>query len=743
MKYKTYALVTILFLIILTIEFCHPKDKSETKYTTQNNSYAGDEACKSCHANQYKDWLQSDHYKSIQKATDSSVLGDFNNATYKADGVESHYFKKDNKFYINTQGDDGMNHDYEIVYAFGHYPLQQYLVQFPDGKIQATRDSWDSKSKKWFHQYAGQNIHYRDWLHWTGNAQNWNTMCAECHSTDYKKNYSIENDSYHSTFSILKVSCEACHGMGKNHIDYINSNDYKAGNKIKNSLLLLANNTDQNAQINTCAPCHAVQSNIDSNKLVSEELLDNYIPQIPNTERFQADGQVREEDYNYASFLQSKMYARNVKCSNCHNPHSGKLVMTGNQVCMQCHAKTYDSPEHHKHNINTAGSTCINCHAPGKYYMGNDLRHDHSFRAPRPDLSVQYKATTNACNDCHKDKSAQWASDAVVKWYGPKRKYHFAEDLIPGSTINDKSESHLIKLIADTSVPDIIKATAANYLGKINTPNSLNTLMSCLSHKNALVRYHALESLINFSASISDKKAVAVLLKDKVKAVRIAAAQLVNSIGINQFLSEYQSDYNKAKTEAESHLLFNADFAHGNIAIGDYYARNNDYEAAQKYYVRAIKKDSLANLARLNLAITYNSKGDNAAALTTLLEAIKTDPKNAQAWYNIALIYSELKDNANALKSFEKAVILKADNPRLYYNYSLLLQQTGNKTQAISTVQKGLTIYPEEESLNYIMAYLLIEDKQLNKAISYAKRLQQMNPDNPDYQQIFSVLQLK
>ena len=274
----------------------------------------------------------------MQVANDSTVEGDFKNTSYTADGVTSHFFKKGDKYFINTQGPDGNNHDYEIKYTFGYYPLQQYLIAFPGGKLQVTRQSWDSKNKKWFDQYAGQKIPAHDWLHWTGNAQNWNTECAACHSTNLQKNYDFNNDTYHTTYSLMTVSCESCHGAGQLHIDYIKSADYKNGKKVKDSYLQMTKNSNQQTQINTCAPCHSRRSEVSADKLASSQFLDNYIPQIPTKEFYYADGQAKDEDYVYTSFLESKMYSRGVECSNCHNPHSGKVLYTTNQLmpAMSC-----------------------------------------------------------------------------------------------------------------------------------------------------------------------------------------------------------------------------------------------------------------------------------------------------------------------------------------------------------------------------------------------------------------------
>ena len=242
-------------------------------------------------------------------------------------------------------------------------------------------------------------------------------MCASCHSTNLQKNYNIDSDSYDTTFSVINVSSESCHGAGQSHIDFISGDDYWNGKRIPGSYLHLDKGSGQLAQINTCAPCHARKSNLSASLIQSGEIMDNYIPEIPTTEHFHADGQVNDEDYIYTSFLQSKMFRRDVKCSNCHNPHSGNILFAGNQLCLQCHAKTYYDPSHTFHPAGITGSECKSCHMPGKLYMGNHLRHDHSFRVPRPDLSVKY-GTPNACTNCHANKTPQWAADAVIKWYG-------------------------------------------------------------------------------------------------------------------------------------------------------------------------------------------------------------------------------------------------------------------------------------------------------------------------------------
>lgn len=734
-------LISIVLLVVFRVfivDSCTSKYIKYSDIQSQPAEYVGDQSCKKCHATEFKEWKQSHHYMSMLPPNDSTVKGDFNNVTFTADGVTSRFYKKGKKFFINTEGDDGKNHDFEVKYIFGFTPLQQYLVQFPQGRMQVPRLSWDVNKKKWFNQYAGQNIPSHDWLHWTGNAQNWNTMCATCHSTNLRKNYDIKTDTYKTSYSIINVSCESCHGAGKQHVDFIND-DYKSGERIAGSFMKLAKNSKQTEELNTCAPCHARISEINGKHIESKEIMDNYIPQIPDTEFFHADGQVNDEDYIYTSFLQSRMFHKGVTCSTCHNPHSVKLKRPGNQTCTLCHIPTqYDVPKHTFHKTGTPAAECKNCHMPGKYYMGNDYRHDHSFRVPRPDLSVKY-GTPNACSNCHKDKSEKVLADAVVKWYGPKRKYHFAEDLIPGSRLDAESEKHLTKIIDNKFVPKIIKATATFYLGSIPTQTSLNTILARLASKEAQIRYRALRSLASFPTD-SWMEAVGPLLSDKVRAVRIAAADLYITIPSNQIPENYAKPFALAQIELEKSLRYQTDFSTGNVMLADYYLKLKEYDNAEKFYLRGLKKDSNMNYAWLNLSAAYNSQGKNAQALQALESALKNDSKNERIYYNMALLQNEMNNIPAAEKAFAKAVELKSSNPRVYYNYGLLLNQNKKFKEAEVVLTKGIQINPADPELYYALTYVYIQSNNRAKTMQTAMKLKQLDPSNPNYQQLFSSL---
>ena len=161
-------------------------------YASEPAQFTGSAVCAGCHSSQTKLWSTSHHALAMQKATEATVLGDFANAKFEHFGVTTTFSRSGDKFIVRTDGPDGTLRDYQIAYTFGVYPLQQYLIEFPDGRIQALSIAWDARpqtegGQRWFHLYPNEPIPHDDLLHWTGPYQNWNFGCAECHSTDVRQ----------------------------------------------------------------------------------------------------------------------------------------------------------------------------------------------------------------------------------------------------------------------------------------------------------------------------------------------------------------------------------------------------------------------------------------------------------------------------------------------------------------------------------------------------------------------------
>lgn len=711
--------VSIMMMIILLS--CESKTEQEDYRELTNalladsEGYLGDASCVSCHQEAFKSWQGSHHDLAMQLVTEESVLGNFDSIHASLDGVKYFFFRKASDFFVKVKEIDGSENEFKIAYVFGFTPLQQYLVDFPDGKKQVLRVSWDSIKNKWFHQYAGDEIAVTDWLHWTRGAQNWNTMCAECHSTNLKKNYFVEKDSFHTTYSSINVSCESCHGPGLKHVNWANS-DQSEMNK------WVIEGKDQHTQLNMCAPCHARRAKLTKNLVPGLTFEDQYMVQNISSEYYHEDGQILEEDYVYGSFLQSKMHAQGIKCSDCHNVHSLELKFTGNKLCLQCHVPDYDTQKHHFHKENTEAAQCINCHMTGKHYMGNDFRRDHSFRIPRPDQSALY-GTPNACNECHTEKSEQWAADSVVKWYGKDRNPHFSDYLILSQRegLDPEDRKKLDTFINDLNYPFIARSTVINSLSYSNEAQ-VTALLTALKDSAAIVRYNALLQFRGMNPS--DRMSIARKhLNDSVRLVRIGSAQLLIGFDATGWDESEKLLLDKANGELQEMLYSNADFATGRLQLGDYYMQLNDVKTAIRHYEMALKKDTLLFPVYSNLATAYSIAGKSDMALETINIWIDHDPDAGRAYYLRALLNFELGNNEIAVEDLGMAIALDPSDTRSMYNLATYYYQVKSFDKAIIHAEKALQIDPDNGDLKYLYALILKETGETDKSNKILREL--------------------
>jgi predicted CXXCH cytochrome family protein len=522
-------------------------------------TFVGSDTCAQCHPAEAKLWRTSQHKLAMDHATDASVLGDFNDRDFDYHGVRSRFFHKDGKFFVETDGPDGKFATFEVKYTFGVDPLQQYLIELPDGRLQALSIAWDSRPKeqggqRWFHLYPNEEIKHDDVLHWTKLNQNWNFMCAECHSTGVRKNYDAANDRFATSFSEISVGCEACHGQGSRHVAWARSQqswfvktedpakgllvrfderrdvvwriDSKTGNVQRNFTPALVRR-----EVETCGLCHARRGEFSEDWVPGRWLSDTHIVSPLTRGLYCADGQMEDEVYNYASFKQSRMFAAGVTCGDCHEPHAAKLRAPGDGVCMQCHAaEKYATAAHHRHESASPPLACASCHMSERIYMVIDRRHDHSFRVPRPDLSVKL-GTPNACNDCHTDKSPQWTAEAIERWHGPNRKGFQNYTAAFHSAWNGQADAAaLLGIVAgDRNAPAIARASALTELAAHLSPANINLAQNALADSDPMVRIGALDMLANVSAS-QIWPLVSPLLTDSNRGVRIRAVGLLAAV---------------------------------------------------------------------------------------------------------------------------------------------------------------------------------------------------------------------
>jgi len=699
-----------------------------------DDRFLGDRECADCHRNQFEAWQGSHHDYAMKRAAPSTVRGDFRDVRFEHRGRQYRFFRRDSLYLVEAPGPDGENRTYTVTHTFGWEPLQQYLVDFGRGKLQALNIAWDTEREEWFALNPEEEIRHGDWLHWTGGAMNWNTMCADCHSTNLRKNYITEADSFHTTWSSINVSCEACHGPGEEHVRFMRSDEATDATveRIRRDLRLTGA-SGQQEQIDQCAQCHSLREELDGEYSHEGDYLQHYNPTLPHADAYFADGQIREEVYVYGSFLQSQMYKNAVKCDDCHDPHTLELKanITDNTLCLQCHVQSYTTAEHHFHEPNTEAAQCVACHMPGRYYMEVDFRRDHSFRVPRPDLSASF-GTPNSCNGCHDDRSADWAAEAIEKWYGPERLDRYSELLARADSLGVEALSELAEMLADTSRPDIARAAAAWYIGQFDAAGeSAKLLGGVLDDENALIRTSAAHALANLPASGEARRnALQEALDDSIRAVRIAAAGGLAENPDSEIAFHLRKPFREAMEEYVTYLDANRYFPGGQMNRGQFYEKRGEVEQAIEAYQAALEKDPRFNPARINLAYIYNRRGENDRAEKLLREVIEQEPGYGPAYYSLALLLAEENRLEEALPLFDNAAERMPGNARVHYNRAISLQRLNRPERAEQAYLEAIGLAPDNPDYRYGICTLYLQQDEPRKALTHAEKLAELLPEN-------------
>ena len=703
--------------------------------------YVDDTLCADCHQEQYRQWLGSHHDWAMRSAGEGTVKGDFNDAEHTHFGVATRFFRRGDQFIVNTEGPDGKHQDYEIKYTFGIEPLQQYLIEFPGGRLQSLTTAWDTRpsaqgGQRWFALYPDERIEAGDPLHWTGPYQNWNGMCAECHSTHLQKNYDPASDSYQTRWSAVNVGCQACHGPGSAHITLA-----KASGDIKLFYSgLPVDFTVDNAhyEIDQCGRCHSRRRAVSPDNYIGKPLLDSYMPALLEPGLYYPDGQIFDEVYVYGSFLQSRMYQAGVRCSDCHNSHTARLRADGNAVCTQCHStaantrfpslqsKTYDGASHHFHEPGTPGAQCVNCHAPARTYMVVDPRRDHSFRIPRPDLSDNL-GTPNACTGCHEDQTAAWATQQITTWYGGQRRPHYGEMLAAG---RGGETDKLVMLATDPQYTAIVRATALSLL-PASGPEALRVLRAGVQTPEPLQRYGALRSLSQLPPN-ERFESLARLLDDPLRALRSEAARALNAVPPERFEENQRTAFDTALADYRAAQLSLTDIMPGaHLNLGVLEAERNQTDAAEVYYLAALKMDPDFLPARFNLATLYNATGRNRDAERMLREGTARMPDEGELHYSLGLLLAEEQRLEQAVQALGEAARLLPERLRVHYNYGLALQHAGRIREAETAFGKAYRLNRNDPDVLQALIILYAQQRLWDKAYPYAEHLVRLYPDAP------------
>ncbi|KIN89506.1 cytochrome c3 family protein [Thauera sp. SWB20] len=578
--------------------------------------HVADRDCLACHPDQADAWAESKHRHAMQPATAQTVLGDFGEAGsgevhFGEGAAAARFYRRGGDFMVAAQGPDGRTQALAVSHVFGIRPLQQVLLPQQGGRLQAFTIAWDTTRKAWFSLHADGPVAPGDNLHWSGRYQNWNLMCGECHTTAYRKGYDDEHDRYATTWAEANVGCQACHGAGRAHAE--SARRRAAAGERGQAPLPTPNRAlaGAHAQVDQCATCHARRTRLVEDAVAGAPLFDQFIPDNLRPGLYHADGQQLDEVFEYGSYRQSRMYQAGVACTDCHDPHRGRLRAEGNALCTACHnpapdrgrfpglqAKDYDAPSHHFHRGGGAGSQCVDCHMPSRNYMVVHPRRDHAIRVPRPDLGARTGAP-DACTGCHADRGAEWAAAAIERHHG-KRTHppHYGEILAAARAGAPGAAAGLAALARDAAVAAIVRASAIEQLAQLDAGA---VPAAALRDPDPALRTSAAAA---FALRPAEERLaqLAPLLADPVRAVRITAARALADLPATALAPELQDRQRAALAEFVAAQQAMADMPNAQLNLAGLALAQRDALVAEQRLRRALQREPALDSARLGLA---------------------------------------------------------------------------------------------------------------------------------------------
>ena len=740
-----------------------PRLPNQIQAVSTAATFVGSMSCAECHPDQTSAWRNSDHALAMRDATPDTVLG---SVTTGALGPETDYelVGRGDLFIVADPPANARCTNATVRFTFGVRPLQQYLASCDAGRLQALPMAWDTRSmeqggQRWFSIYGEERIRPGDRLHWGGRFQNANSRCIDCHSTAFQKNYRIRDNSYDSRWQELGVGCEACHGPGSEHVAWgeklkriaAQTHPPPAGGqevspvgppftgfvvggdvrwvRVENApTAYLVGSRTSDPLIETCARCHSLREPLTGGYSSTEGFFDAYLPAVLG-QHFEIDGQDKDEVYTYGAFLQSKMYHSGVTCTDCHDPHASRLRAEGNALCARCHnSDAFDARAHHFHEPGTAGAVCTSCHMPPHVYMVMDVRHDHGFRIPRPDLTVRF-GVPNPCTRCHADRSAQWAADAIRGWFPSSRARddRFVEAMAAARQASPAGEALLLAVASDKVLPAIQRASALAGLGDLHSAGATGVIEEALEDSSPLVRAYAARALGRFPPS-TRWRVGQLFLDDPSRAVRLQLAHALAPVFPLLEGEDSRRRLDRVLSEYRSSLLANADQPEASVNLGLIEAYRGNLAAAGAAYQQALKVDERSVLALVNMADLLRLQGRDEEAEPLLRRAVRYAPSEAGPHHALGLLLQRRGQSTAAIDEIARAAELAPEIAAYSYVHAIALQSVGDVDQAMLVLDAAIGRHPNDKSLLLALAIIRLNRGDLMGSRELAERVLSRDP---------------
>lgn len=744
---KALRCVLIIFLLADQASAVGKQSVQSSAAQKQTKTFVGSEVCASCHTSEYQAWASSHHAQAMMLPSDESVVGDFSGVSFENKGVVSTFTKSGSDFFITI--DDGSKKSFKVAYTFGVYPLQQYLIKIEGGRYQAYDVAWDAREKglggqRWYKLLPDEDTGPDSPFHWSRHTQNWNSRCSDCHSTGVDRGYSLETNTFNTTFSELNVACEACHGKGSAHVDLVKSLD--GGAKVEhvgfdmslapttrfkfteNDDIAIPEGKPSSSQINACGGCHSRRQLIGEVN-PADDFHNQFLLRRLESPLYYADGQIQDEVFVLGSFLQSKMAKAGVQCSHCHEPHSTRLKVEGNGVCTQCHKPAvYDVPLHHKHPADSDAAQCVTCHMPETTYMGVDDRRDHSFSVPHPSAS-EISGSPSVCKDCHQAQDNSWAQEHINQWSEGKPFDPYATLSFRAQKADPLALRPMVEFLKSSELPAIKRATLLAFAGQVPSRLTAETIQANISSDDPMVRAAAIDAS-DFIPLEHRYGIFRGLIKDPSATVRFALAQQL--VGYESALAGMdRAELTTLLNEYEHQLRLSEDNPSGLLALADYYVRRGMAEPAFLAFDQALSIEPDFAAALLNKADLYRAVGDELNAERTLKQAIKVAADSGAVQHSYGLNLVRLGRKNEALEHLRLATQQDDANSRFYYVYAIALDGEGMTEKAIAVLQSANEQWPNQQDVLFGIVTFLERLGRDKESLKYLSNLSAIAPNDP------------
>lgn len=684
---------------------------------SEHAAFVGSQACAGCHQEEFKAWQGSHHHQAMAVASPDSVLADFSNVTFDDGDQSARFYQRGGRYFVETVGPEGEAASFRVAYAFGIDPLQQYLVELPDGRLQALTIAWDTRdgSGRWFNLRPGEDNPPASSLHWTGSAYTSNAMCIECHATAFEKHYDRLSDTYASQWQEAGVGCESCHGPGSAHESMMTSGadpaaDYGFDHRFSRNhwtrqegaaIAVPGARSQSELMLDVCGPCHSRRATLSEPGRPGESLFDHYRPSLLDEGLYYADGQIRDEVFVWGSFTQSRMHAAGVTCNDCHDPHGMGLRAQGDALCSGCHSPDiYAAAEHSFHE--TSDVSCVDCHMPATTYMEIDPRRDHRFGLPRPDLSEQLDLP-NACSNCHEDVPLKQLAGAIrdARGEGWKPRPLVASDL--QAYRQGRRTPALARWASSKGLSPIARATLIADIGAAPLPADRALLAAAHRDADPLVRIAALSTLPARLDADSVRFALE-SLSDERKSVRIEAVRALLFVPAQVVGERYREAHAEASAEYEKTLLLNSDQAQSLVALAELRASAGQLDLAHVAFEQAMSRHPYFLPAYANAADLRRQSGDEKGAEKALRRGLSVLPDAPALHYAMGLLHVRARNLDRAMPALANAVRFSDSAPSYAYTYAIALEASGDVAGAIKVLEDSLKGAPGAARLAELLA---------------------------------------